>query len=169
MITKIEHKEIVEVTVPMHELLNSESTWNSVAQMMLIIGSPNYMGVTDKGLAVKIVNVNTIEDDFFRGIISEALSGKEGFSVNWLKGDNQAYIEVEKEKLKDEFDNELKFENNTHYLIPIATYTKGVRSSYTKFEEILNWVEAYAKSDLSNVYSDPLTIAQLRMNYSTQE
>ena len=167
MITKIEHKEIVEVIVPFGELINPDSQWNSIAQKMLLIGSPNSVGVTENGTQVKIVNVNYVEDLFFRAIISEYISEKDGFSISWLRGDNQPYVEIEKSELNSDFDNTYKLENDTHYLIPIATYTKGVRAGYTQFDEIIEWVSIYGNDNLSNIYSDPSTVNELIKNYYT--
>ncbi len=158
---KLENNQIVQVTIPFSKALESGTIWGQGAYLLMVEGSPQYSAILD-GVKVKVSEINFIEDNFTRAIIGAAVSGEAGFSVNWLKSDNRPYIEILKADLVEEFDNHKKLENDTHYLIPMMKYIKRTKPNYVKFEEIMQWVAAYAKPDFSNIYSDPSVIADLK-------
>lgn len=159
---KIINTNTVQVSIPLDLALDSSTIWGQAAFKLMVTNVPNYAAVVDD-VQVQVAELNMIHNDFFRLIISQG--PEKGFSVNWLNGNNQPYVEILKKDLDKEFDNNYKLKNDTHYLIPIAIYTNGSRAEYTKFEEILKWIAKYGNADLSNVYSD---ISELEDKYNNE-
>jgi hypothetical protein len=167
---KIINTNTVQVSIPLDLALDTTSIWGQAAFKLMITNVPNYSAIVDD-IQVQVAELNYIENMFFRLIIGQ--EENTGFSVNWLNGSNQPYVEILKSELDtklDEdlgfiFDNDYKLENDTNYLIPMAIYAGGNRGAYTKFDEILKWVKKYAMADLSNIYSD---ISEIVENYNNE-
>ena len=57
----------------------------------------------------------------------------------WLP--NEPYVIVE--EIIEPYNNYRSFVKDNKFIIPIATYVDGCRSSYTQFDEVKKWSEIY--------------------------
>jgi len=152
----IPNQEKLELIIPLEKIEN-DANFTALINKALILGLPNHNEMVD-GVFSKVLRVNFIEDNLLRLFLTS------GIVINQLNGGPLFYVEILKENLKPEFDNNNKLLSldKTTYLIPVATYTNGSRVQETTYEEILLWSNAYG---LDNMYSDPLTIEALKSKY----
>lgn len=168
MIHIIENKENIEVAVPFELVSNEATLWGQLAKKLLIIGCPSVMGVTENSTPVKVVRINELEDEVFRLLMGEGLQATDGFSLSWLKAQNEPWVKILKTDLNPNFDNIQKLEEEEFYFIQMKTLDENqYRASLPQMDELLAWVTAYGDSDnnLDNIFSHPATIAAEKLNF----
>ena len=144
----IENNKNLEILIPFAQL----GTFAELVNQALIMGFP-HENIDIDGELFKVVYLNYLSDADIRTFISLDIE------VNYLKGGSQPYVQILKADLNADFDNEYRLENETHYLIPIASYEGGTRANYTQFAEIKQWVAIYG---IANLYSD----SKILINYA---
>ena len=152
----IENKGKLELIVPLDKI-EKDPMFTALVNKALVLGLPHHNEMVD-GVFSKVIKLNFLEDELFRALLQS------GIVINYLNGGPQAYVEILKENLNTEFDNDSKILSldETTYLIPVATYINGSRTSETTYEELALWMDAYG---VENMYSDPSTIEALNAKY----
>ncbi len=148
----IENKGKLELIVPLDKI-EKDPIFTALVNKALVLGLPHHNEMVE-GVFSKVIKLNFLEDELFRVLLQS------GIIINYLNGGPQVYVEILKENLNVEFDNDSKILSldETTYLIPVATYVNGSRTLETTYEELALWMDAYGAE---NMYSDPITINNL--------
>jgi len=170
---KFVHEENVSIVVPTIIAANLNHPLGQKAYELLVADCPHATYVLPElDLEVIQVRINMVEDVFLRQFIGILQQDIPGFDLYWTPGQipkNEAWVQITKDKLVPELDNDKKLENDTHYLIPIRVYDEHGNRPLIDAEILKTWATAYADEGYTNFYSEPKNIEALKANFPQPE